>query len=159
MDKMTGLNLTRRQALGGAASVFALLLPEVAQAQPRAPSAMTIYRDPGCGCCLAWAAAARRAGYRTRVIDSPNMALVKRRLGVPPAMASCHTAVVGGLVVEGHVPLDRVDRLLRARSAHLRGVAVPGMPVGAPGMESPDGRHQPFRIYTFDAQGRATIMS
>jgi hypothetical protein len=120
---------------------------------------MTIYRDPGCGCCLAWASAARRAGYRTRIVDSPDMTQVKRRLGVPQALASCHTAVIEGLVVEGHVPLDRVDRLLRGRPAAVRGVAVPGMPLGAPGMESPDGRHQPFRIYTFDAGGRATIMS
>src|SRR5699024_7119161 len=122
------------------------------------PREMTIYRDPGCGCCLAWAASARRSGYRTRVIDSTDMAQVKRRLGVPQALASCHTAVIAGLVVEGHVPLNRVDRLPRARSAAVRGVAVPGMAVGAPGMESPDGRHQPFQVFTFDSRGRATIM-
>lgn len=158
MKSLTSANFTRREAIGGAAGLLALILPASAQAVPPARD-MTIYRDPGCGCCLAWAAAARRAGYRTRVIDTPDMAQVKRRLGVPQALASCHTTLVAGLLVEGHVPLDRVDRLLRARPASIRGIAVPGMPVGSPGMESPDGRRQAFRVYTFDAQGRAAIMN
>ncbi|HKP34656.1 MAG TPA: hypothetical protein VJT70_07745, partial [Sphingomicrobium sp.] len=87
MEMMTRQALTRRQALVGAASALALLVPGVAQAVPLGPRDMTIYRDPGCGCCLAWASAARRAGYRTRIVDSPDMTQVKRRLGVPQALA------------------------------------------------------------------------
>lgn len=150
--------LSRRQAVAGGAATVALLLGARASAATSPPGEMTIYRDPGCGCCLAWAAHARRAGFRTRVIDAPDMASVKRRLGVPAALASCHTAVVGGIVVEGHVPLDRVERVLRRRPAGVRGLAVPGMPIGAPGMESPDGRRQAFQIFTFNAAGRATPM-
>jgi len=158
MTTDTHRGLTRRQALGGAAGAMLLLAGGDAAAVPAAARDMTIYRDPGCGCCLGWAAHARRAGFRTRVIDAPDMAQVKRRLGVPAALHSCHTALVAGLVVEGHVPLDRVERLLRGRPATVRGVAVPGMPVGSPGMESPDGRRQAFQVFTFDAGGRASVM-
>lgn len=150
--------LSRRQAVAGGAAAIALLLGGRVSAAAPPPREMTIYRDPGCGCCLVWAAHARRAGFRTRVIDAPDMMAVKRRLGVPAALASCHTAVVSGLVVEGHVPLDRVERLLRNRPAGVRGVAVPGMPIGSPGMESPDGRRQAFQVFTFDTSGRAAPM-
>ena len=151
-------SLSRRQLISGGAglAVAALAAPSPAGAQ--APPVMTVYRDAGCGCCLNWVAHARRAGFDARVVNAPDMAAVKRRLGVPAALASCHTAVVGGLIVEGHVPLDRVTRLLRNRPANVRGVAVPGMPVGAPGMESPDGRRQPFDVLVFDNAGRSAVL-
>lgn len=151
-------HLTRRQALGGAAGAATLLVCGGARAQSSQTRAMTIYRDPGCGCCLAWAAHARRAGFSTRIVDTPDITAVKRRLGVPSSLASCHTAVVNGLVVEGHVPLDRVTRLVDRRPANVRGVAVPGMPAGSPGMEVPGGRAQAFQIFTFDAAGRTTVL-
>lgn len=150
--------LSRRQAVAGAAATIAMLVSSGAKATPPAPREMTIYRDPGCGCCLAWAAHARLAGFRTRIVDASDMASVKRRLGVPAALASCHTAVVGGMVVEGHVPIERIERVLRARPTGVRGLSVPGMPIGAPGMESPDGRRQAYQIFTFNAAGRATPM-
>lgn len=155
---MKQVSLSRREILGSGTAALALLVAGGARATAPRAREMTIYRDPGCGCCLSWAAHARRAGFNTRVVDSPDMASVKRRLGVPAALASCHTAVVAGLVVEGHVPLDRVTRLLDNRPAQVRGVAVPGMPVGAPGMESPDGTRERFQVFTFDAAGRATVL-
>lgn len=150
-DPRSGLS-RREVAIRGIAAALVTVVGAPALGQ-RAGS-MTIYRDAGCGCCLNWVAHARRAGFATRVIDSPDMTTIKRRLGVPVALWACHTAITSGLVVEGHVPLDRVTALLQRRPANVRGVAVPGMPLGSPGMESPDGRRQPFQILLFDASGR-----
>lgn len=146
--------LTRRELIAGLAVASLAATPARAQALP----AMTVYRDAGCGCCLGWVAHARRAGFQARVVNVPDMAAIKQRLGVPAALASCHTTVVAGLIVEGHVPLDRVVRLLRNRPANVRGVAVPGMPLGSPGMESPDGRRQPFDVLVFDSAGRSAVV-
>jgi hypothetical protein len=134
--------------------------PLASQANPAAqPAAMTVYRDPSCGCCEAWAEIARKAGYQVRVIDHQDMAAVKRHHGVPEALASCHTAMVGGYAVEGHVPLADVARLLKERPAGIRGIAVPGMPRGSPGMEMPDGAKDPFQVIAFDAAGKTAIFS
>ena len=149
-------HLSRRDLLAAGVGLAAGFGAAPAGAQALPP--MTLYRDPGCGCCLGWATHARRAGFTVQVVDSPDMAAVKRRLGVPARLASCHTATVGGLVVEGHVPLAQVSRVLRARPRNVRGLAVPGMPVGSPGMESPDGRRQPFDVLLFDAAGRSIVL-
>src|SRR3546814_3037834 len=85
---------------------------------------MTVYRDPSCGCCEAWAKIAEDAGYQVTLLDDNNMTAVKQRLGVPAELASCHTAVVGDYVIEGHVPLEEVDRLLRERPSDIAGIAV-----------------------------------
>lgn len=149
--------VSRRQLLAGGIAAIAVSLGS-SKACASSLRAMTIYRDPGCGCCLAWAAHARRVGFTTRIVDTPDMASVKRRLGVPPSLASCHTAVVNGLVVEGHVPLDRVTRFVNRRPANVRGVAVPGMPAGSPGMEVPGGGRPSFQVFTFDAAGRSAVL-
>lgn len=120
---------------------------------------MTVFKDPSCGCCESWAQIARQAGYQVEVREEQDMAGVKRRLGVPDGLSSCHTAQVGGLVLEGHVPLEDVARLLRERPPGIRGVAVPGMPAGSPGMEIPDGSVQPFDVIAFDASGRTSVFS
>lgn len=120
-------------------------------------AAMTVYRDPSCGCCGAWADIAREAGYQVTLLDDSDMAAVKLRLGVPAGLASCHTALVDGYVVEGHVPLDQVDRLLRERPADIKGIAVPGMPIGSPGMEVPDGTREQFQVIAFDQAGETSI--
>ena len=83
------------------------------------------------------------------------MPAVKQRLGVPASLASCHSATIANYVVEGHVPFDRLARLLSERPAGVRGIAVAGMPAGSPGMESPDGRSEPFQVFAFDARGRS----
>jgi len=122
-----------------------------------AAAAMTVYRDPSCGCCEAWAAIARDAGYQVKVVDHPDMPAVKRQNGVPEELASCHTALVGGYAVEGHVPLDELARLLKERPSGIKGIAVPGMPLGSPGMEVPHGTKQPFKVMAFDVRGRISV--
>ena len=140
--------------------------PEPDQAQAEAPAgsqaapqlaAMTVYRDPSCGCCQSWAEIAGKAGYQVSVVDRPDMSAIKRKLGVPEELASCHTTVVGGYVIEGHVPLAEVQRLLAARPAGLKGIAVPGMPRGSPGMEMPDGSTDPFQVMAFGRDGEVSV--
>lgn len=135
---------------------------DTAQSGPVAPAtaraaAMTVYRDPSCGCCKAWAGIARQAGYQVSLVDHSDMQAIKRQYGVPDGLASCHTTIVGGYAVEGHVPLEDVQRLLIENPAGLRGIAVPGMPAGSPGMEVPDGTKQPFDVMAFDAAGRISV--
>lgn len=98
---------------------------------------ITVYKDPNCGCCSAWNDAMRKAGFQIDVRDTANLASVKGSLGVPDALASCHTGVAAGYLFEGHVPPDLVQKVLRERPA-LIGLFVPGMPAGSPGMEMPN---------------------
>lgn len=90
--------------------------------------------------------------------DLDDLAPVKQKLGVPRALQSCHTGVVEGYVIEGHVPADLIDRLLRDRPAVV-GLAVPGMPVGSPGMESPGQAAERYQVLTFDRNGRTTVFA
>lgn len=126
-------------------------------AMPPRNVAMTVYRDPGCGCCEAWADLARKAGFNVDLVNRTDMPAVKRRYGVPEELASCHTAVVEGFVIEGHVPLADVDHLLEERPSRVRGLAVPGMPRGSPGMEMPDGSKDPFAVMAFNAAGQSSL--
>ena len=127
--------------------------PSRPSARPRT-AAMMVYRDPSCGCCEAWAALAQKAGHHVSVIDHPDMPAVKKQYGVPDELSSCHTAIVAGYAIEGHVPLEDVERLLETKPAGIRGLAVPGMPRGSPGMEMPDGSRDPFEVLAFDETGR-----
>lgn len=122
-------------------------------------TAMTVYRDPSCGCCEAWAEQARGQGFDVRVIDRPDMPAIKRQHGVPEELSSCHTAILAGYAIEGHVPFADVRRLLTSKPSGVRGLAVPGMPRGSPGMEMPDGSKDPFEVMAFDAEGRARVFS
>ena len=122
-----------------------------------ASAAMTVYRDPSCGCCEAWAGIARNDGYQVNVVDHSDMPAIKRQYGVPDSLLSCHTTIVGGYAVEGHVPLQDVQRLLNGKPSEIRGIAVAGMPLGSPGMEVPDGTKQPFKVMAFDAGGRTSV--
>ncbi len=162
--------LNRRQALAGAAITFGAITAgcspaaegEAAEAAPaRRPTrlAMIVHRDPSCGCCLAWAQLAQQAGYAVRVVEEADMAVVKARLGVPEALASCHTAEVEGLAIEGHVPLAAVAALRARRPEGVIGLAVPGMPRGSPGMEMPDGSVDPYRVLAFDRFGRVAVFA
>ena len=107
-------------------------------ASPAHRPAVSVHHSPGCGCCLKWVAHLRASGYPVTVIESPDLDAERRRLGVPVGKASCHTAEVGGYFVEGHVPVADIDRLLREKPK-ARGLTAPGMPMGSPGMEMPDG--------------------
>ena len=117
---------------------------------------MVVYKSPACGCCQNWIQHMRVAGFEAKVENVENIGAIKGTHGVSETLASCHTALVGGYVVEGHVPADVVKRLLKERPK-VAGIAVPGMPIGSPGMEAPDGRVQPYEILTFDREGKTTV--
>jgi hypothetical protein len=136
-------------------SVFAGALAWSVHAQDSAQT-MTVYKSPTCGCCVKWIDHMRAAGYTMKVVDVEDIAEVKRTWGVPTSAAACHTSVAGSYVIEGHVPADVVARFLRERPA-VAGIAVPGMPLGSPGMEQPTGRVEPYAIVTFDRAGRTTV--
>lgn len=153
---------SRRSVLAGAIAALATVAcskeedsSNGAQNQRAAPTlaAMTVYRDPSCGCCEAWAKLAQEEGYQVTVVDDPEMPAIKKRLGVPEKLTSCHTALVEGYAIEGHVPFKHVARLLRDRPKDIKGIAVPGMPRGSPGMET-SGRRDIFFVIAFDAQGK-----
>lgn len=119
-------------------------VPSLAEAASTLPL-MTVHKSPDCGCCGVWVEHARKAGFPVRVNDTDDMLAIKQRLGIPGDMLSCHTVEVDGYVVEGHVPIEDIQRLLSERPK-ARGLLLPGMPVGSPGMESPDGYRQPFTV-------------
>lgn len=96
---------------------------------------MVVYKSPTCGCCQAWVEHAQRAGFQVQVRDTSNVDPVKQEHGVPGHLHSCHTALVDGYVLEGHVPMEAVKRLLREKPQNIAGLAVPGMPRGSEGME------------------------
>jgi hypothetical protein len=125
-----------------------------AQSQPT----MTVQRDPGCGCCLNWVAHLQKAGFKVLVTESPVMDRVKDQRGVPKDARSCHTGVVDGYVIEGHVPAADIQRLLKERPAVV-GLAVPGMPAGSPGMEVSSGQTQRYNVLAFDKSGKTTVFA
>ncbi|WP_310496378.1 DUF411 domain-containing protein [Sandarakinorhabdus sp.] len=113
---------------------------------------IVMHRDPGCGCCEAWAAAvAKQFGQAVRIIDDANRASLHKRLGMQPALASCHTAIIAGMAFEGHVPIADMKRVLAKRPAGVTGLAVPGMPIGSLGMEVPGRAAGPYTVVAFGA--------
>lgn len=152
------LPFTRRGfVLAGVASTAMLLLPESSRAASAKPK-MTTYRSPSCGCCGKWVDAARKAGFDVAVVATDDVHRIKAKHGVPAELFSCHTSVVSGYVVEGHVPFDAVKRLL-ARRPKVKGIAVAGMPAGTPGMEVPGGHKQAYKVLAFDAAGKVRLFS
>ena len=145
--------LSRREWLArAAAGVATLALGGSAQALVTAPGpTMTIYKSPECGCCQKWVMHVAAAGFKPAVNDVQDLDAIKRRYGVPAALQSCHTALVDGYVVEGHVPAADVRRLLKERPK-VKGIAVGGMPAGSPGMEVP-GRADRYDVMAFLADG------
>lgn len=154
--------LTRREALAAAAGITGVLaIGGAAAAASSKRAAMTVHRSPSCGCCGKWIDIARAAGYPIEVVATEDIMAVKQRLGVPGELASCHTSEVGGYVVEGHVPIKAIDKLLRDKPKGIAGIAVPGMPPGSPGMEAhgDHGHHgdpAAFDVLAFDRQGRSS---
>jgi hypothetical protein len=141
-----------RTSLGAVAAAFAL--PSLLRAAAGTP--MMVYKDPNCGCCHKWVEIMKASGFEVSTRDTTDMAGIKTRYKVGSALTSCHTALVGGYVVEGHVPADVIRKLL-ADKPKLVGIAVPGMPVGSPGMEG--GTKQAYEILTFDSAGRTTVFA
>ena len=134
----------------------ALSLGGLVAAQRPAP-VVEVYKSPTCGCCALWVKHLEASGFRTKVSDVEDMAAVKKKLGVPARGQSCHTAVVDGFVLEGHVPAADVQRLLKERPK-VAGLAVPGMPIGSPGMEVGT-TVQRYDVLAFDKQGQLNVFA
>ena len=146
--------LTTGLAVAGAALVGT---SAAVNGKPAAAGArkMVMHKHPSCGCCGKWADAARAAGFEVEIADTRDIMAVKAQYGVPDALASCHTTIASGYVVEGHVPLGAVAKLLRTKPK-ITGIALPGMPIGAPGMEVPGRAPDPIQVMAFDAAGKVS---
>ncbi len=117
---------------------------------------VTVYKSPTCGCCSKWVDHLEDNGFRVKAIDTDEGAMIKARYGVPGDLRSCHTALVDGYVVEGHVPAEEIKRMLD-EDADVAGLAVPGMPMGSPGMEGP--RSDPYDIIAFQKGGSRSVFA
>ena len=149
---------TRRQALGLlAAAASSAALP--AQASRPAKIAMEVWKDPNCGCCKDWVEIMQKSGFAVTVHDSGNAA-VRAQLGLPQRLGSCHTALVDGYLIEGHVPAADIHRLLKEKPKAL-GLTNPGMPVGSPGMDGPQyqGRKDPYDILLVSQTGEVSVFT
>ena len=144
--------LSRRTWIGMTASraAFGLLGLRAWTRPGAAPPEMTVYKSPSCGCCVKWVEYMRKAGFAVTERNLNDVTPIKRERGVPEALYSCHTAVTGDYIFEGHVPADLVQRVLRERPA-IRGLAAPGMPQSAPGM---DIGHEKYEIISFTRDGK-----
>ena len=139
---------TRRLVLR-AAGASALAVVAACAAAERG-DLVTVYKSPTCGCCGDWVKHLRAEGFKVEAHDLDDVSPIRRRYGVPGALASCHTAIVGGYAIEGHVPASDIKRLLRERP-NVIGLSVPGMVVGSPGMEQ--GKPEPYETLAFDERG------
>jgi hypothetical protein len=129
-------------------------VPACSQTEQSALPIVQVFKTPTCGCCGKWVEHLRAGGFSVETTDLPSLAAVKRENAVPAELASCHTALVEGYVVEGHVPAEDVVRLLKERPA-IAGIAVPKMPIGSPGMEGPN--PEAYDVISFDAGGRVGV--
>lgn len=127
-------------------------------ASPAMAASMTVYKSPSCGCCGDWIDHVRAHGFDVEVKDTDEMGMVKAMTGVPAEMQSCHTGVIDGKVVEGHVPADALARFLETAPEGAQGIAVPGMPIGSPGMEQGDVQ-EPYDIITWGENGTQVFES
>lgn len=144
--------LNRRSAL---LLATAAVLSPLSGAMAVTPESITVHKDPNCGCCTGWVHHLQKNGFVTKVIETSQLDAVKNRLGVPNGLASCHTAEVAGYIIEGHVPAAAIRRLL-AEKPKARGLAVPGMPIGSPGMEG--GAPETYEVMLFGPQGQQSYM-
>lgn len=141
------MKFTIRSAIVAAA----MMTPAVALAA----NSIAMHRDPGCGCCEQWAKQVRQQfGRNVQIIDDAHRDVLQRKMGVPADLSSFHTAVVDGMAFEGHVPIADMKRVLAQHPKGVNGLAVPGMPVGSPGMEMPGMNAQPYEVIAFGPTGR-----
>ena len=147
---------TRRAWLGGIAVM--VLVPSTMLAYA-APATMQVWKDPNCGCCKDWIAHLEKNGFATTVIDQGNNA-ARARLGMPQKFGSCHTALIQGYVIEGHVPASDIQRLLKEKPPAL-GLVVPGMPIGSPGMDGPayGDRRDTYQVLLIQRDGSTTVFN
>lgn len=142
--------MKRRTLLQGA--LLGLLLPHAVShaAQP----VIQVYKSSSCGCCEGWVAHLRENGFEVKAQDVPDPTAYREKFGVPKDLGSCHTGIVGGYALEGHVPAAEIKRLL-AEKPKAKGLAVPAMPLGSPGMEGP--RKDAYDVFLFQADGRRSV--
>lgn len=133
---------------GGSLAGLAALRAGAADASTDRP-VLRVWRDPTCGCCGAWVAHMRAEGFRVEDSVVPSVAPIRRALGIPADLLSCHAGLVGGVALEGHVPAAAVKRVLADRPTGVSGLAVPGMPIGSPGMEVPGQPDEAFDVIAF----------
>ena len=129
----------------------------VAEGRVTGEADLVVYKSPTCGCCNGWVEHMREAGHSVSTVDLASyrdLQAKKTERGVPGDLGSCHTAVIEGYTIEGHVPADAVERLLRERP-DIKGLAVPGMPIGSPGMEGPN--PQPYEVIAFTEEGERSV--
>jgi hypothetical protein len=148
--------LSRRHLLSAGAAALASLAGMRAHAAGTPPP-MTVWKDPSCGCCKDWIAILQKDGFAVTTVESGNTA-ARARLKLPLKYGSCHTAQIGGYAVEGHVPVRDIRRLLNEKPDAV-GLAVPGMPVGSPGMDGPEygGRRDPYDVLLVLRDGSARV--
>jgi hypothetical protein len=148
----------RRRQLAALAAATCLPGWALAQSAPaRASVLVQVWKDPNCGCCKDWMVYLEANGFRTQAFDTGNTAM-RSRLGMPQKLGSCHTALVGGYVIEGHVPAREIQRLLKEKPSAL-GLTVPRMPIGSPGMDAPEygGRKDPYEVLLVAKDGSTTV--
>ncbi|MEA2765778.1 MAG: hypothetical protein QOK07_2182 [Gemmatimonadaceae bacterium] len=149
-----------RRAIALSTALFAVALTTGAASPSVDPTPkqtkITVYKDPSCGCCKNWIEHLIKHGYAVDAKDTPAMTEVKHTLGVPDALTSCHTAVVNGYLIEGHVPAADIARLLKQKPK-VAGLAVPGMVTGSPGMEGPTKQH--YQVLSFDKNGKTKVFA
>jgi hypothetical protein len=152
--KIMTSKLSRRQTFGLAT---ALLVSTASSARAASLPAITAYRNPGCGCCKKWAAILQQNGFTLTMIDDDDLDGRRAKAGVPADLAGCHTAFMGDYVIEGHVPLADIMRLV-TEAPKIKGIAVPGMPMGSPGMET-DGPADRYDVIAFTSDGKRDVFS
>jgi hypothetical protein len=143
-------NLTRRLVLFAGAGFL-----QSARAFAAEQPVIDVHQDPSCSCCLGWIQHLQKAGFQTNVFETRDVDAVKKRLGVPDDLAACHTAEIGGYIVEGHVSAAALKRFL-SEKPKMRGLAVPGMPIGFPGMEG--STPEPYDVVMFGPNGQQVYM-
>jgi hypothetical protein len=149
------MSLTRRAAI--VAILLATAVSHSAVAQTKAAAAkphLTVYKSPTCGCCTKWVEQMQASGFTATVTNMDDVSPIKIKHGLSPRLWSCHTTLVGGYVIEGHVPATDIKRLLKERPA-IVGLAAPGMPAGSPGMDVPNS--PPYDVVSFDKTGKTKV--
>lgn len=147
--------MNRRHLLKATGALCALVTLPTLGASPLPE--VQVFKSPSCGCCGVWVTHMKAAGFSVRVAEVNNAGVERKRLGMPERYGSCHTATVNGYVLEGHVPAAEVKRLLAAKPKAI-GLAVPGMPQSAPGMDVP-GQHDPYQVLLVGANGQSSVFA
>ena len=163
-DRQKQVKKKKSKSLSSVAAIVALpligaliaLSAVIVSQKPAQAEDIVVYKSPTCGCCKKWISHLGKNGYSVEIHNQYDVSPIKSKMGVPRKLHSCHTAMVDGYVIEGHVPAADITRLLEERPA-VKGLAVPGMPMGSPGMEGP--RKDPYEVLTFQENGRTTVFA